>query len=134
MGSKLSIEGDMYSFGILVLEMLTGRRPTDEMFEDSHSLHNFVKISISNDLLQIVDPTIVHNELERVTDSENLGVMHSNAEKCLFSLFSIALACSMESPKERMSMVEVIRELNIIKSFFPTEVLMEKSALQTQKV
>jgi len=27
----LSIEGDMYSFGILVLEMLTGRRPTDKM-------------------------------------------------------------------------------------------------------
>jgi hypothetical protein len=84
--------------------------------------------------LQIVDPTIVHNELERAADSENLGVMHSNGEKCLFLLFSIALGCSMESPKERMSMVEVIRELNIIKSFFPTEGLMEKSALQTQKV
>jgi serine/threonine protein kinase len=91
MGSKLSIEGDMYSFGILVLEMLTGRRPTDEMFEDSHSLHNFVKISISNDLLQIVDPTIVHNELERATDSENLGVMHSNAEKCLYRFLVLHL-------------------------------------------
>lgn len=34
MGSMLSIEGDMYSFGILVLEMLTGRRPTDRMFEE----------------------------------------------------------------------------------------------------
>lgn len=122
MGSMLSIEGDMYSFGILVLEMLTGRRPTDKMFEDSHSLRNFVKISISNDLLQIVDPIIVHNELEVATDdSVNLRAMHSNVEKCLLSLFCIALACSTESPKERMSMqVEVIRELNIIKSFFPT--------------
>ncbi|XP_004512441.1 uncharacterized protein [Cicer arietinum] len=125
MGSKLSIEGDVYSFGILILEILTGRRPTDEMFEDSHSLHNFVKISISSDLLQIVDPTIVHNELEQTIDSENVGAMHSNVEKCLLSLFSIALACSVESPKERMSMVEVMRELNIIKSFFPTEDLME---------
>jgi hypothetical protein len=40
----------------------------------------------------------------------------------------------MESPKERMSLIEVIRKLNIIKSFSPTEGLMEKSALQTQKV
>lgn len=46
--------------------------------------------------------------------------MHSNVEKCLISVFSIALGCSVESPKERiMSMIEVIRELNIIKSFFP---------------
>jgi serine/threonine protein kinase len=127
MGSKLSIEGDMYSFGILILEMLTGRRPTDEMFEDSHNLHNFVKISISNDLLQIVDPAIIRNELEGATGS---GVMHSNVEKCLISLFSIALGCSMESPKERMSMVEVIRELNIIKSFFPTG---DQAELQPQK-
>lgn len=127
MGSKLSVEGDMYSFGILILEMLTARRPTDEMFEDSYSLHNFVKISISNDLLQIVDPAIIRNELEGATGS---GFMHSNVEKCLISLFSIALGCSMESPKERMSMVEVIRELNIIKSFFPTG---DQAELQPQK-
>jgi len=127
MGSKLSIEGDMYSFGILILEMLTGRRPTDEMFEDSHSLHNFVKVSISNDLMQVVDPAIIHDELEGATCS---GVMHSNVEKFLISLFSIALGCSMESPKERMSMVEVIRELNIIKSFFPTG---DQAELQPQK-
>ncbi|KAJ1396839.1 Serine/threonine-protein kinase, active site [Sesbania bispinosa] len=120
MGSEVSIEGDIYSFGILVLEMLTGRRPTDEMFEDGHNLHNFVKISISNDLLHIVDPTILHNGLKWATDSGDLGIIHPNVEKSLLSLFSIALACSVESPKERMSMVDVIRELNIIKSFFPT--------------
>ncbi|KAJ1396842.1 Serine/threonine-protein kinase, active site [Sesbania bispinosa] len=116
MGSEVSIEGDMYSFGILVLEMLTGRRPTDEMFEDGHNLHNYVKISISDDILKIVDPTILLNGLEWDSDNGDLGIMHPNVENCLLSLFSIALACSVESPKERMSMVDVIRELNIIKS------------------
>ncbi|KAJ1396849.1 Protein kinase-like domain superfamily [Sesbania bispinosa] len=53
---RWSIEGDIYSFGILVLEMLTGRRPTDELFEDGHNIHNHVKLSIPNQLLQIVDP------------------------------------------------------------------------------
>ncbi|KAJ1382641.1 Serine/threonine-protein kinase, active site [Sesbania bispinosa] len=119
MGSEVSIEGDMYSFGILVLEMLTGRRPTDEMFKDDHNLHNYVEHSISNHLLQIVDPTILPNELKQAVDNKNLGLMHPNIEKCLFSLFRIGLACSVESPKERMSMVDVIRELNLIKSFFP---------------
>ena len=34
MGSKVSVEGDIYSFGIILLEMITGKRPTDEMFKD----------------------------------------------------------------------------------------------------
>jgi len=34
MGSEASTYGDMYSFGMLILEMITGRRPTDERFED----------------------------------------------------------------------------------------------------
>jgi len=31
-GCGVSTKGDMYSYGILVLEMVTGRRPTDAMF------------------------------------------------------------------------------------------------------
>ncbi|XP_061341775.1 probable LRR receptor-like serine/threonine-protein kinase At3g47570 [Gastrolobium bilobum] len=119
MGSKVSLEGDMYSFGILILEILTGRRPTDEMFKDGYTLHNYVKITISYNFVEIVDPTILPNELEQTTNIENLGLTHPSVEKCLLSLFRIALACSMESPKERMNMVDVIKELNLIKRLFP---------------
>ncbi|XP_061338243.1 probable LRR receptor-like serine/threonine-protein kinase At3g47570 [Gastrolobium bilobum] len=122
MGSEVSIEGDMYSFGILILQMLTGRKPTDEMFKDGHTLHNYVKITISNNFVEIVDLTILHNELERTTDNKNLGLVHPSVETCLLSLFRIALACSMESPKERMNMINVTKELNLIKSFFPYEI------------
>ncbi|KAF8735463.1 hypothetical protein HU200_014480 [Digitaria exilis] len=31
MGSAITRQGDVYSFGVLLLEMLTGKRPTDEM-------------------------------------------------------------------------------------------------------
>ncbi|WVZ10113.1 hypothetical protein V8G54_014643 [Vigna mungo] len=118
MGSEVSVEGDVYSFGIIVLEMLTGRRPIDEMFEDGLNLHNYVKISIPNHLPQIVDPTILPNGIKVAADSQNLLPMHPMVEKCLLSLFRIALACSKELPKERMSMVDVIRELHLIKSSF----------------
>ncbi|XP_061341778.1 probable LRR receptor-like serine/threonine-protein kinase At3g47570 [Gastrolobium bilobum] len=119
MGSEVSTEGDMYSFGILILEMLTGKRPTDEMFKDGHNLHNYVKISLLNDFLQIVDLTIL-TDVENASNNENLNLMHPNVEYCLRSLFNIALACSVESPKERMSIIDVNKELNLIKSFFPS--------------
>nr|AGT17283.1 kinase [Saccharum hybrid cultivar R570] len=38
-GSAVSTTGDVYSLGILLLEMFTGRSPTDDMFGDMLDLH-----------------------------------------------------------------------------------------------
>jgi len=123
---QVSTQGDMYSFGILILEMLTGRRPTEEMFKDGHNLHNYAKISFPNNLLEIVDATLVLVETESptITVSEQHNIseiadnLHLNTKKCLFSLFKIGLACSVESPGERMDIMEVTRELNVIRNAF----------------
>ncbi|KAE8806293.1 putative LRR receptor-like serine/threonine-protein kinase [Hordeum vulgare] len=42
MGYKVSTGCDVYGFGVLLLEMLTRRRPTDAMFTDGLSLHKLV--------------------------------------------------------------------------------------------
>ncbi|CAJ2647082.1 unnamed protein product [Trifolium pratense] len=39
-------------------------------------------------------------------------------KECLVSLFRIGIICSMESPKERMNIMDVTRELNIIRKTF----------------
>ncbi|XP_061352233.1 putative receptor-like protein kinase At3g47110 [Gastrolobium bilobum] len=128
MGGEVSTLGDMYSFGILVLEILTGRKPTDEMFINGINLHTFVKVSLPDKLLQIVDSAILPRELkkefvsaeeENNISNQNQSQMHPNDfKKCLLELFSIGLACSAESPKERMNMRDVTRELNVIKNAF----------------
>ncbi|KAI4297664.1 hypothetical protein L6164_037546 [Bauhinia variegata] len=57
-GGEASKEGDVYSFGILLLEMFTGKRPTEEMFVDEFNLHSYVKVALAEKLLQVVDPIL----------------------------------------------------------------------------
>ncbi|WVY99528.1 hypothetical protein V8G54_025598 [Vigna mungo] len=111
------MNGDVYSFGILMLEMLTGRRPTDEIFQDGQNLHKFVANSFPENLLQILDPLLVVKEAELST-KEEIQNFTPTTEVCLVSLFHIGLACVKESPKERISMVDVTRELSKIKRAF----------------
>ena len=140
MGDKASIEGDVYSYGILLLEMFLGKRPTDEMFKAGLNLHNFAKMGLPERVVQIVDPILLPREVDVVptaivaarednNDNEiqvdegaqgiaNLCQMDANVHKCLVSILEIGLACSIESPKERMKMKEVTSELHMIKKAF----------------
>uniref|UniRef100_A0A2N9G6U5 non-specific serine/threonine protein kinase n=1 Tax=Fagus sylvatica TaxID=28930 RepID=A0A2N9G6U5_FAGSY len=60
MGGDASIEG-----GILVLEMFTRRRPTDDIFKDGLNLHNFVKMALLERLVQVVNPMLLPREAEK---------------------------------------------------------------------
>jgi serine/threonine protein kinase len=107
MGCQVSTLGDVYSFGILVLEILTGRKPTDKMFTNGMNLHWFVKVSLPDKLLERVDSTLLPRESRH---------LHPNdVKQCLLKLSYIGLACTSESPKERMSIKDVTRELDKIR-------------------
>ncbi|KAL5570535.1 hypothetical protein UlMin_027110 [Ulmus minor] len=135
MGGEISIEGDVYSFGILILEIFTGRRPTDQMFNDSYNLHNFVKTVLPDRLVEIIDPYLLSREVEEtnsrgginenilesqdeIIERDNLNQMNVKTRKCLLSVLEIGLACSRESPKERANMNDAVRELHLIKTGF----------------
>ncbi|KAL7253364.1 hypothetical protein ACSBR1_007819 [Camellia fascicularis] len=62
LGNEVSTSGDVYSYGILLLEMMTGRRPTDPMFEGGLNLHSFARIALPDRVLEIVDPTLLNND------------------------------------------------------------------------
>ncbi|KAE7996633.1 hypothetical protein FH972_001340 [Carpinus fangiana] len=62
-----------------------------------------------------------YNDIEAVDERvliQNLSKMNSNVRKCLLSIFKIGITCSLESPKERMNIEDVTRELHRIKNAF----------------
>lgn len=59
MGNEVSTNGDVYSYGILLPEMFTGKRPTDDIFKDGFSLHGFVKAALPERLVDVVDPVLL---------------------------------------------------------------------------
>jgi serine/threonine protein kinase len=57
-GCKISVESDIYSYGIILLEIITGRRPTDDMFKDGVNIHNFVESSLPLNIHNILEPNL----------------------------------------------------------------------------
>ncbi|EFH52111.1 hypothetical protein ARALYDRAFT_905991 [Arabidopsis lyrata subsp. lyrata] len=60
MGGQPSIQGDVYSFGVLILEMFTGKRPTNELFGGNVTLHSYTKSALPERVLDIADESILH--------------------------------------------------------------------------
>ncbi|CAN1168516.1 Probable LRR receptor-like serine/threonine-protein kinase At3g47570 [Linum perenne] len=68
MGNEVSIQGDIYSYGMLLLELFTGKRPTGETFTDGLSLHSVVKIALSKQhTFEVMDPILLNELLRRST-------------------------------------------------------------------
>ncbi|KAF7109836.1 hypothetical protein CFC21_110035 [Triticum aestivum] len=105
MSEEISTKGDVYSFGVLLLQMITGRSPTDEKFSDGASLHEFVRRAFPDNICEVVDPTMLQD------DSNAPEVM----KNCVIPMVKIGLSCSMTSPKERPDMGQVSAEIFRIK-------------------
>ncbi|XP_030460858.1 probable LRR receptor-like serine/threonine-protein kinase At3g47570 [Syzygium oleosum] len=66
MESEVSREGDVYSYGILLLEMFTGVSPTNERFRENFNLHKFVKEALPEQPLEITDPFLLQEMESRM--------------------------------------------------------------------
>ncbi|KAK3120595.1 hypothetical protein QOZ80_9AG0690600 [Eleusine coracana subsp. coracana] len=55
---KVSTNGDVYSFGIMLLEIFVGKAPTDAAFRDGLTLQEFVGGAFPEKIEQILDPAL----------------------------------------------------------------------------
>ncbi|CAN1816811.1 Probable LRR receptor-like serine/threonine-protein kinase At3g47570 [Linum perenne] len=124
MGNQVSTEGDVYSYGILLLELFTGRRPTEETFKEGLDLHNMVRRALSNQqTMEVVDPILLNELLHhrsrtyRNHNGTNTEETRKSPEELVRSILEIGVACSSNIPDDRIGMSEVVSRLTGIRKF-----------------
>ncbi|KAK2989435.1 hypothetical protein RJ640_018753 [Escallonia rubra] len=104
--SRLTEKSDVYSYGIVLLELLTGRKAVDN---ESNLHHLILSKTANNAVMETVDPDIS-------TTCKDLGEVKK--------VFQLALLCTKRQPSERPTMHEVVRVLgSLVLSTTPKQVL-----------
>uniref|UniRef100_A0A8I7B8Q5 Receptor kinase-like protein Xa21 n=1 Tax=Hordeum vulgare subsp. vulgare TaxID=112509 RepID=A0A8I7B8Q5_HORVV len=139
-GSKISTEGDVYSYGVIILEMLTGKRPTDEMFIDGLSLYKFVENSFPEKIHEILDPRIIIPYYENRDEDARSSLDQENHPisvgiiSCITALLKIGLSCAAETPKDRPEMQGVNADVTAVKEAFSALQGRQKEAFSTVSI
>ena len=60
--------GDIFSYGILLLKIFTGKKLIDKMFIDGLSIHKFTSMALPEHVMDIVESSMFFEE-----DEEDVG-------------------------------------------------------------
>ncbi|GAY69421.1 hypothetical protein CUMW_271840 [Citrus unshiu] len=98
---QVSIKGDVYSYGIMLMEVFTGMKPTNEFFTGEMSIKRWVNDSLPA-VMNIMDANLLSEDEE-----------HANVAKqsCASSVLSLAMECTSESPENRVNTKEIMSRL-----------------------
>ncbi|KAF3629340.1 putative LRR receptor-like serine/threonine-protein kinase FLS2-like [Capsicum annuum] len=109
LAGTVSTSSDVYSYGIMLMEVLTKRGPTDEeIFNENLDLRKWITQSFSGTIMEVVDANLFLEE-EQIT---------SKGEICIAAMVELALYCTKENPESRITMEDVVKRLNKIKNTF----------------
>ncbi|XP_039169341.1 probable LRR receptor-like serine/threonine-protein kinase At3g47570 [Eucalyptus grandis] len=118
MGSEVSKDGDVYSYGILLLEIFTGKRPTHDLFKDALNLCNYCAAALPERVADIVDQQLLFYETEELSIADAISSqrsMSAHVQECLVMIFEIGVACSAELPQERIKISDAVTRLRLLK-------------------
>ncbi|XP_057803779.1 receptor kinase-like protein Xa21 [Salvia miltiorrhiza] len=105
----VSTRCDVYSYGVMLIETFTRKRPSDDMFCGDMSLKRWVELSLLEIPDEVIDANLVMNLEEEMID-KNM--------QCVSSILELALKCSADSPGDRINMKQAHAEVQKIKHRF----------------
>ena len=100
------MRGDIYSYGIMLLQMLTRKKPTYDMFMGELNLRHWVKPSIPYKIMDVIDGNLLRTEHGQDAIAAQVDVL---------AIMELGLECSRALPEERIDIKDVIIKLNMIK-------------------
>ena len=111
-GASISVLGDVYSLGILLLEMFTGRSPTDDMFKCSLDLHKFSEDALPGRIWEIADTTMWMH-IDAYDSTTRNGIRN-----CLESVVALGISCSKKQRRQRTSIHDAAIKMHGIRDSY----------------
>lgn len=124
---KASRMSDVFSYGILLLEVLTAKRPTDPMFDGELSLRQWVFDAFPARLVDVVDHKLLQDEKTNgIGDiGTALDVSSNMLDRCIVSIVELGLLCSSDLPEKRVSIIEVVKKLHKVKTDYESNLTVQ---------